>query len=57
MDVLNDKTDEQILKSLLAETAKAKNEIDCAQRDINKANGRLNFNLVLINEMINRQGD
>lgn len=57
MDVLDNKTDEQVLKSLLAETAKAKNEIDCAQRDINKATGRLNFSLVLINELIDRKED
>lgn len=57
MDILDNKSDDDLIKSLLAETAKAKNEMDCAQRDLQKANGRLNFNLVLINELINRSNN
>lgn len=54
MDILDKKTDNELLLSLLGEVAKAKNEIACAQADINKATGRLNFALVVINKLINR---
>ena len=57
MDVLENKSDDDIIKSMLAETAKAANELKCARQDIDKATNRLNFTLVLINEMIYRQGD
>ena len=43
--------------SLVAEAAKAKNEIGCAQRDIAKANSRLEFLLALANNLINRKED
>lgn len=54
-DLLDAKTDTELLKSLLAETAKAKNEITCAQGDIAKAQSRLNFLIVLINKLIDRK--
>jgi hypothetical protein len=57
MDVLENKTDKELLKSLLAEIAKAQNEIKCARGDIDKAQSRLAFLIVLANEMINRQKD
>ena len=57
MDVLHTKKDKDILVSLLAEAAKATNELKCARQDVDKAGSRLNFILVLVNEMINRQGD
>ena len=57
MDILDDKSDQQIVKSIIGEAAKAKNEVACAQRDLEKAQSRLSFILVLANEMINRQGD
>jgi hypothetical protein len=56
-DIFNDKTDKELLESLLAETAKASNEMKCAQRDINKANGRLQFAVMAINNMIDRKKD
>jgi hypothetical protein len=56
-DILNSKSDEELLKSVLAETAKANNEIACAKRDILKATSRLNFLIVLVNTMINRKKD
>ena len=55
MDLLDQKTDEELLKSLLAELAKARNEIACAQRDVDKANSRLGFLLVVVNTLINRK--
>jgi hypothetical protein len=57
MEVLDKKTDEEIMRSLIAEVAKANNELNCAQADIKKARSRLSFLIMLSNELINRQGD
>lgn len=57
MDVLDSKTDKQILESLIAEIAKTTNEVKCAKADIDKAQGRIKFLLVLAHTLINRQGD
>lgn len=54
MDILSEKSDQEMLKSLIAETAKAQNEIKCAQRDLEKAQNRVSFCLVLLNNLINR---
>lgn len=55
MDILDTKTEEELLRSLIAEAAKANNEINCAKADIKKAQTRLNFLLVLANKLIDRQ--
>ena len=57
MDLLDKKTDEELYRSLLGEVAKARNEIACAKGDLDKANSRLSFLIVVINELISRQGD
>lgn len=57
MDILDKKSDDELLKSLLAELAKAKNELSCARGDIDKITSRINFLLVITNTLINRQGD
>jgi len=57
MDVLDSKTDKQILESLIAEIAKTTNEVKCAKADIDKAQGRIKFLLVLAHTLIDRQGD
>ena len=57
MDILDQKTDKELLKSLLGELAKAKNELACAKGDIDKISSRISFLLVVANTMINRQGD
>ena len=57
MDVLDTKTDKQLLESLIAEIAKCTNEIKCAKADIDKAQGRIKFMLVLAHTLIERQGD
>lgn len=57
MDVLNDKTDQELLASLIAEIAKCTNEIKCARGDLEKAQSRTKFLLVLANTLINRQKD
>lgn len=55
MDVIESKTDKELLQSLLAEIAKAQNEIRCAKGDIEKATNRMRFLILIANEMINRQ--
>jgi hypothetical protein len=55
MDVLDRKTDTEIIRTMLAEIAKASNELRCARGDLEKAHNRLNFLLVLANKMIERQ--
>ena len=57
MDLLESKTDQDLQKSLLAEVAKAHNEIKCAQNDLNKAQNRMKFILLLINTLIDRKKD
>ena len=54
MDIINTKTDEELLQSLLSEIAKARNEVNCAARDLNKANSRLSFLIMLANSLIDR---
>jgi hypothetical protein len=56
-DLIENKSDKELIQSILAETAKANNEIACAKRDISKATSRLNFLVVLANKMIERTGD
>ena len=55
MHVVDSKTDQELLKSILAETAKASNELRCARADVEKAQSRLQFTVALLNEMIKRQ--
>jgi hypothetical protein len=57
MDLLDSKTDQDLLKSLLAELAKANNEIKCAKADLDKATSRMKFLILLANTMIDRQKD
>jgi len=57
MDILDSKTDKELLQSIIAEIAKATNEIKCAKADIDKTQSRLKFLLVLAHTLIERQGD
>jgi hypothetical protein len=57
MDILDQKTDKELLQSALAELAKTSHELKCAKADIAKVTNRLSFLLVITNELINRQGD
>jgi hypothetical protein len=57
MDLLDQKTDKELLTSLLAELAKAKNELVCARGDIDKISSRIGFLLVVTNTLINRSKD
>ena len=54
MDLIDNKTDKELLSSMVAELAKAQNEVNCAKRDVDKANSRLSFVLALVHKVINR---
>lgn len=53
--MLDTKTTDELLQSLLAEVAKASNELRCCKRDVEKATNRLQFAIMVINTMIDRQ--
>lgn len=55
MDVVDNKSDKDILKSVLAELAKSKAELQCARNDLDKINSRISFNIVLVNRLIARK--
>jgi len=57
MDLIEHKSNKDLLKSVLAEIAKAKNEIRCAQADLIKSTNRLGFSLLVLNKLINREED
>lgn len=57
MDILDTKTDKELMESLLAEIAKSQNEIKCAQGDILKAQSRIKFATLVVNTLIERHGD
>jgi hypothetical protein len=57
MQVLTEKSSTELLQSVIAEVAKARAELRCAEEDIKKAAGRIGFLIVLANELINRQED
>lgn len=54
-DLLDTKQSQELLESLVAEIAKANNEISCAKRDIEKAQRRIQFATVLANKLIERE--
>ena len=54
MQILNTKTDEELTQTVLAEIAKARNEIKCAEADVKKANSRLGFLVTVANELLSR---
>lgn len=55
MELLENKTDQELLQSVLAEIAKTTNEVNCASKDLSKARSRLTFLIAVANEMINRE--
>lgn len=57
MDILDTKSDKELLQSLVAEIAKATNEIKCAKGDIDKAQNRIKFLLVLCHTLLDRKED
>jgi glutamine phosphoribosylpyrophosphate amidotransferase len=57
MDILDSKNDTEILLSVVAEAAKASAEIKTAKNDIEKAQNRLRFVLMLAHKLIDRKKD
>jgi hypothetical protein len=57
MDVIDKKSDKELIESLIAEIAKASNEIKCAKGDIEKAQSRIRFANLVLHTLIDRQGD
>jgi uncharacterized protein YlxP (DUF503 family) len=55
MDILSTKTQDEVLRSLLAETAKGMNEIRCARADLQKATSRMTFAIAAINDLLDRE--
>tara|TARA_R110002096_G_scaffold73949_2_gene175161 strand:- start:359 stop:535 length:177 start_codon:yes stop_codon:yes gene_type:complete len=54
MDILKKLTTKEVLATMTAESAKARHEINCAKKDIIKANGRIGFVLALVTELQHR---
>ena len=57
MNVLDQKNEQELAQSIVAELAKASNELRCAQADLQKVTSRLSFVLAVANTLVNRQGD
>lgn len=57
MDLLDKKTDQELIEVLVQESAKAQNELRCAKTDIEKALNRQRFLTMLAHKLINRTGD
>lgn len=57
MEILDSKTDKELIQSIIAEIAKTSNEIKCAKNDLEKAQSRLSFVLAVANTLINRKED
>jgi hypothetical protein len=53
-DLLQNKTNYELIESLLKEVAKSANEIKCAEADLRKAQSRVGFALLLINVLLER---
>lgn len=56
-DLIDSKTDDEILQSLIAESAKATAELKDARADIEKVQKRIQFILMLAHKLINRKKD
>lgn len=55
MDMLDSKNTQELCQSMLSEVAKARNELHCAQRDVEKAHSRLSFVIAIVNRLIERE--
>ena len=54
MQIWNNKTPQEILKSMNTEIAKAQNELRCAKADVEKASNRIAFCLSAIHNLNDR---
>ena len=52
MQILNTLSRKELAQTVLAEVAKANNEIKCAESDIKKANSRLGFLVAVAHQML-----
>lgn len=57
MDIIDSKTDKELLESLISEVAKSNNELRCARKDVDKAQNRIKFVTMLLHKLMDRQGD
>ena len=55
MDMIDRHTDIELYRSLLAESAKALNELRCAKQDIEKAISRETFVILMMYKLIERK--
>jgi hypothetical protein len=53
-DLISNKTDQELLETLLKETAKASNELTTVKQDLAKAQNRVRFSIMLINRLLER---
>jgi hypothetical protein len=53
-DLIDNKTDQDLLATLLKETAKASNELNTIKQDLHKAQNRVKFSIMLINRLLER---
>jgi cell division FtsZ-interacting protein ZapD len=57
MDVIDQKTDQELIESLIPELAKASNELKCAERDLAKIRSRLGFLTMIANRLKERSDE
>ena len=57
MDSIDSKTDAELLTTIVQEVAKAQAETRCASKDLEKAQKRLSFALLLVNRLKERQDE
>lgn len=57
MNIIDTKSNQELIESLIAELAKASNELRCAKDDVAKVQSRLSFVLAVANTLINRGKD
>lgn len=55
--IFDDKTDQEILRSIEGEVAKALAEIRCARNDLTQAETRMRFALATVHHLKQRYGD
>lgn len=57
MEIIESKDTPALIESIRGEVAKANSEIKCARQDLEKAQQRLNFVGIILNELITRKGN
>jgi len=55
--IFDDKTDDEIFRSIVAEIAKALSEIRCAKKDLEQADVRMKFALATVHHLKQRYED